>query len=93
MIGKLEYFIRIVQLLYYIIPNLTIKPHTPFNTKAGSYLCVNEHRRSIAPDSKIGSFDGENSSNKLHKVEEATTRKSQLLAGEPRIFINGFQTG
>ena len=72
---------------------LTINPQTPFSTSAGSYLCVNEHKRSIAPNSKIGSLDGENSNRRLQRVDEATTMKSQLLAGEPSIFISGFQTG
>ena len=77
----------------HILYLLTINPHTPFSTKAGSYLCVKEHNKSIAPDSNIGSFDGENSKSRLQRVDEATTMKSELLAGDPRIFINGFQTG
>ena len=80
-------------ILTYPVAILTINPQTPLSTNAGSYLCVKEHKRSIAPDSKIGSLDGENSNRRLQRVDEATTMKSQLLAGEPSIFIRGFQTG
>ena len=97
MVWVLEYTYKLKYLdlssLQYPVAILTINPQTPLSTNAGSYLCVKEHKRSIAPDSKIGSLDGENSNRRLQRVDEATTMKSQLLAGEPNIFISGFQTG
>ena len=97
MVWALEYTYKLMNLglssFQYPVAILTINPQTPLSTNAGSYLCVKEHKRSIAPDSKIGSLDGENSNRRLQRVDEATTMKSQLLAGEPNIFISGFQTG
>ena len=95
MVWVLEYTYKLLGLssFQYPVAILTINPQTPLSTNAGSYLCVKEHKRSIAPDSKIGSLDGENSNRRLQRVDEATTMKSQLLAGEPNIFISGFQTG
>ena len=95
MVWVLEYTYKLLSLSSPQCPVaiLTINPQTPLSTNAGSYLCVKEHKRSIAPDSKIGSLDGENSNRRLQRVDEATTMKSQLLAGEPSIFISGFQTG
>ena len=98
MVWVLEYTYKLFPkifrfILTYPVAILTINPQTPLSTNAGSYLCVKEHKRSIAPDSKIGSLDGENSNRRLQRVDEATTMKSQLLAGEPNIFISGFQTG
>ncbi len=72
---------------------LTINPQTPFNLKAGSYLCVKEHKRSIAPLSKIGSLDGLNSRMRLHKIDEALTMQSVDEFGFSSIATRGFQTG
>ena len=49
----------------------------------------------MAPDSRMGSLEGENSNRRLQRVEEATTRKStdMFVDGVDNIFIKGFHTG
>ena len=54
---------------------LTIRPQTPLSLSEGSYLCVSWHNKSMAPLSSMGSFDGLNSSRRLHNVEEAERKR------------------
>lgn len=70
----------------------TINAQTPFNLKAGSSLFVKLQSKSTAPDSRIGSLEGENSRRRLHNVDEATlTVKISSVACWSR-FINGRHT-
>lgn len=62
----------------------------PFNRRAESVLRVRLQSKSTAPASTIGSLDGENSSNKLHNVDEVTVRMSSEAFSRSR--INGFHT-
>ena len=71
----------------------TIRPQTPLSLKEGSYLCVNWHKRSIAPLSTMGSLEGENSSSKLQRVLEAKIMHSTEELEDSKIEISGFQTG
>lgn len=47
----------------------------------------------MAPFSKMGSLEGENSRSKLHKVDDARTMQSVEELGDSRIDIKGSQTG
>ena len=67
-------------ILWSALKAMFMRPQTPFNTRAESYRCVSWQRSSMAPDSRMGSLEGENSSKRLHRVEEATTRKSTKAA-------------
>ena len=75
---------------------LTIRPQTPLSLSEGSYLCVSWHNKSMAPLSSMGSFDGLNSSRRLHNVEEAERKKKSqmhLLTSyyNPDLFIGEFK--
>lgn len=68
-----------------------ISAQLPFKRNAASLLFVNSHSISIAPDSSIGSFEGENSKSKLQIVLVTTVNNSD--EGLPSIrSIKGRQT-
>lgn len=68
-----------------------ISAQLPFKRNAASLLFVNSHNISIAPDSSIGSFEGENSKSKLQIVLVTTVNNSD--EGLPSIrSIKGRQT-
>lgn len=69
---------------------LTMRAHMPLRRSAASSRRASPQSRSMAPDSKIGSFDGENSSSRLHKVDDATARMSS--SAFRRSLISGFHT-
>ena len=76
------------------IPNneikFTMRAQMPLSLKAESSLLVKLQSNSTAPDSTIGSLDGENSNNKLHSVDDATAKMSSSAFCNN--FINGFHT-
>lgn len=69
---------------------LTIRAQMPLSRSAGSSRRVRLHSSSTTPDSRIGSFDGENSRSRLHSVDDATVRMASSAFCSS--FISGFQT-
>ncbi len=62
----------------------------PLSLRAESSLRVKLHKSSTAPDSRMGSLDGENSNSKLHRVDDATAKMSSSAFCNN--FISGFPT-
>lgn len=68
-----------------------INAQMPFSRSASSVFCVSWHNSSIAPNSTIGSFAGENSKSKLQIVDVTTVSNS--FDGDPDDnAINGRHT-
>ena len=59
----------------------------------GNYFCVRLQSISTAPESRMGSLEGENSSRRLHRVELATMTVSTGEVGHVSIFMRGRHTG
>ena len=70
-----------------------MSPQTPLSLRAGSRLWVRLQSMATAPDSRMGSLEGENSSRRLQRVELAWMTVSRGEVVDVSIFMRGFHTG